>query len=326
MDESEASPGHDRRGWERAAAGLSIYGSALYVRLAAIVIGYALLMLAYSSRSSDTVKLLWGLPFVVAITGFVMTIGLLKFAWQPANSPGKILALLGAVSMLIATALDIYALKRVNEIFDSYRTISGPGALDEGLEIAFSTGAWGGGVALLALVFALASMRLVTNQPEWQRVKGVAPAAAFLVCAAAVAAFLCYGLPREGFFDFMVKAGVALALVCAAARYGIVLVRRAEASILLRTSAASSPSASVGDNEQNGSNAIQDTRFKAIRKPSSINPVAIAITLLIVGSVIGAAWVCSSSDRERSHNQRLQDTYSAKQAGNSIRPPAHSRR
>jgi hypothetical protein len=149
--------------WRPAADGLRLYASALAWRVFATVGGYLVLAFAMSVHSQVLVKpVLIGLPLLALVTSAVMTVGIVRYARQPAESGAGVPAWMAAVVMAAGVLLEGYGLVLLfrwlaaeSSSYSSYHELR---ALAEQAQL-LSLWAMGLGlVALLSLLFSFAQL------------------------------------------------------------------------------------------------------------------------------------------------------------------------
>jgi hypothetical protein len=151
--------------WDETAAGLELYGSGLKWRVGVAITGYAVLMMAMLSRSTELMKLtIWLLPVATIATSLVMLAGIRRYAQQPDDSPGRTAATLALVFMLCGVLIDVYGFVSIIQAIgvntDDWSAI---GRAREAAERADALSVWGMGVGFTSLLVLLLSLSQVAE-------------------------------------------------------------------------------------------------------------------------------------------------------------------
>lgn len=234
MPERSADPEdnayYDR--WSPAADGLRLYGDALGWRLAAMVMGYSLLLFALLGKSPGLAKLvMWALPTAGVITGIAMLVGVFKYASQPDESPGKSPALFAAIAMCVMALLDGYALLLVFKFLTADpKSYTAAMEAQKSVMQAQSMTTWAMGLGFTALVVLLASMGMVASYlRRADVVKALVNAGIFLMVAAGVVLWFRADPPRIKSVSELVFLSMIIVIIAVSALgYYISTVRKVE--------------------------------------------------------------------------------------------------
>ncbi len=164
--------------WAPAALGLRLYQRGLVWRLILTFSGYVLLFMAAKGRSRAMLETIsWALPLMAIVTGAVMTIGVFKFARQPAGSRAGGPAVLAGVMMAFALFIDVSLFASLLQVLGLDGNSVGYGdisAARKSLEAAQSMATWGMALSLGAFVALLVSFHRVARALEDAELAGQA--------------------------------------------------------------------------------------------------------------------------------------------------------